>query len=905
MATITSTQTGDWHVTGTWVGGVIPANNDLVVIAHGHKVTLSTNIQAAITDNVTIDGNLHFADGGKMHLNGRMTVKNTSNSSNNAGEFVSGTTSSGSLLSMVGGSEIKISGDNSAQHGIQIDARKWCGVQLDGSEPTANTQLNGSHVAGSTYLTVDSTTGFASGDMISLYDYDVDYRYDADECFYVHDVDAGNNRLYLRQFTPPTAIVQAKNGSTIKLDDAAVFRVGYKIAFGTGGNRNVLEITGISGNIVTFGSSVAGTVDGETAYMGYTEKTHADNRKVRKLASSLETAITSINSTNQITLNNASDFTSGDVLSLEPQTANGDNRYVSGSETNHWRHQILYTVQSKSSNTLTLDRNIPYLSDAGSIVVKMTRDINIKACAANGDEVADGDSSTARVFFNVKYWTSNGWNAASTRRCRIKNVYFKNLGYNSSDSTNFRGGVTIGGYNGRYRSDITGSAEDNSTIHSSGGVSQTGENYVSGCTVTAYSLTCNTVSDGDSYPSLVIRHPYGMVVRNNVTVGTGRGLWRWSSGYFTKLSGHISMVSNYANSQVEALYSEYSFVSYFYLRMCEDYGFMVYNTGQNKIQTIRHIDVQLQSTALYFGSNLSGSAFDRIYLNRYKLLNLGERINNVIFTNSKFMPNRWDGSNPYYGGDSGVNYSNYVNHNSSGYHDDFRADGKSGRIIWYDQGYVNGEMVEMGKNLTRIKKRGTKYWDYLIATTNRKNFLDNIYVPANTTVKLRSVVMINAKTLTNANTSTSPSSNDLPWLYAKPMTGGGWNGGRHISGASSWSGVDNHDMTNNVNDWRSSADAQGKLLEGFLEAIPHTASCVGSFETKDLTIAPQKESYILCFGYVIDSNGLKSSVMHAKDIQVTMNNVHPGAGSSSMAFGKKIQSRSSFNTGKKRISGRI
>ena len=124
MATITSAQTGDWHATGTWVGGSIPANNDLVVIAHGHKVTLSTDIQSAITDNITIDGNLHFADGGKMHLNGRMTVNNTSNSNDTAGEFVTDSTSSGSLLSMVGGTEIKISGDNVAQHGIQIADRK-------------------------------------------------------------------------------------------------------------------------------------------------------------------------------------------------------------------------------------------------------------------------------------------------------------------------------------------------------------------------------------------------------------------------------------------------------------------------------------------------------------------------------------------------------------------------------------------------------------------------------------------------------------------------------------------------------------------------------------------------------------------------------------------------------------
>ena len=86
MATITSNQSGNWNVTSTWVGGSVPAADDLVVIAHGHKVNVTTNIQSTRTGDVTIDGNLHFANGGKMHLHGRMTVKNTSNSSTNAGD---------------------------------------------------------------------------------------------------------------------------------------------------------------------------------------------------------------------------------------------------------------------------------------------------------------------------------------------------------------------------------------------------------------------------------------------------------------------------------------------------------------------------------------------------------------------------------------------------------------------------------------------------------------------------------------------------------------------------------------------------------------------------------------------------------------------------------------------------
>ena len=63
MATITSTQTGNWHDGSTWEGGSVPVADDLVIISHGQRVTVSTNIQSAKTGDVTIDGNLHFANG--------------------------------------------------------------------------------------------------------------------------------------------------------------------------------------------------------------------------------------------------------------------------------------------------------------------------------------------------------------------------------------------------------------------------------------------------------------------------------------------------------------------------------------------------------------------------------------------------------------------------------------------------------------------------------------------------------------------------------------------------------------------------------------------------------------------------------------------------------------------------
>ena len=73
-----------------------------------------------------------------------------------------------------------------------------------------------------------------------------DYSLINDEVFFIHDIDASNHRIYFRQYVCPEAIIQSVSGSTITVDDASVFRVGYKLIFGTGNNRNVLTITAIN-----------------------------------------------------------------------------------------------------------------------------------------------------------------------------------------------------------------------------------------------------------------------------------------------------------------------------------------------------------------------------------------------------------------------------------------------------------------------------------------------------------------------------------------------------------------------------------------------------------------------------------------------------------------------------------
>lgn len=974
MATITSTQTGNWHTGSTWVGGSVPASNDLVVIAHGHKVTVSTNIQSAITDNVTIDGNLHFASGGKMHLNGRMTVNNTSHNSNDTGEFVDGTAASGSLLSMVAGSEIKISGDNSAQHGIQIADRKWCGVDIDGGEPTLKTELNGNHDYRSTYLTVDSATNFAVNDQISIYKREEDYRLANDEVFYVHDVDTSNNRIYFRQFICPKVkyyapCIKAVSGSTITLDDASVYRVGYQLIFGTGNNRNVLEVTAINKltNVVTFGSTVDNdpSLIGEYVYQTGTEKYHLSDSHVRRTSSAATNIIGAIDnlpifstqaeaeawgasksisgshthSYNGVTtymagnthadiqasgysggrgvrnvkVNNAADFSVGDHIYIEA-CGDASYQYVSGSETNVWRHNLVYTISGISGTTITVDRDILYDMKPGGKIARMTRGVVIKACDASGNDVADGDQDTARVFFNVKYWTSNGWNNAPTRRVKIKYVEFRGLGYNTNDSTNFRAGVNVAGYNGYYDTKITGSAADNSTVHNTSGVSQTGENYIDGCSYTAYNLCSNSTRDGDSYPSICIRHPYGLVVRNLLVIGGGRGVWHWSSQYFIKSHGHITAANNYTALEIGAAYEYPNEYSYMYLRMAEDYGLIYSHVGrQNDNTTMQHFDIQYMHSYCIHHGYASNPTWRRIFCDKYRYHYIPDSVYPMAIQDSRLMPNYWDASSHIYGMDHVPYYSNNnIYHYNSGNNYPYRTTCSDiGKMYWLEHGFREEEYVELSGGITKLQRKGQKAADFIVSR-GPGQIMCRIFVPANTPVKLRSTVRVNdARYAGDADTVDD---NSLPVLIARARRNSMF-GGRHHAGVVTdndvgvRTGATGWDIIADANDRAgilTSTQAKGKLQHGFVEYVTHTSSAQGNWEQKDLAIAAQYTGYELAYGFYIDNDDMRDVGFQALPIQVLMgkagvkNSYHLHTGSIG-----KLSVRTAFNANKKRISGRI
>lgn len=931
MATITSNSSGNWATSSTWVGGSVPAADDLVVIAHGHKVTLNTNIQSTRTGDVTIDGNLHFANGGKMHLHGRMTVNNTSNSNNDAGEFVEGTSTSGSLLSMVGGTEIKISGNNSDQHGIQIKNRRWCGVQIDGSEPTLITTVNGNHAPDSSYITVANSANFAANDRISLYKREEDYTVANDEVFFVHDVDTSNHRIYFRQYVCPEATIQSVSGSTITVNDASVFRVNYLLIFGTGNNRNVLRVTAINKNTITFGSAVDNnpSLIGAKVYQTGTEKYHINGKFCRRIASAVATEYIGATSLRTITLNDVTDFSVGDTVYIHASfsklggnldddyyyTSSGFGSTSLGVNEGIWRLKTIYNITSidTSAKTITVDRDILFNGDVGDPVVKMTRDVLIKACDSSGNDVADGDRDTARVFFNVQYWTSNSWNNAPTRRVKIKYVEFSQLGYNTNDNTNFRAGVLIGGYNGRFEKAITGSAEDNTTIHNNNGVSQTGENYIDGCTFTSHSQYSNDTRDGDDYGAICIRHPYGMVTRNLAVIGAGRGVWHWSTQYYNKSHGHITAHCNYTNMEIGAGYEQFNEYSYIQGYGSEDYGFMTFNIGrQNDASRVMYIrNENARSYCFYFGGSTIFPFYRRFFANRYgQATYIADSVSNIYVDDSKFYPSDWDATRSIYGEGIGRRYPNTLQSHGSSHQALYRGGtGSKGIVCFTGHGFREQEKVDVYYNITRF--RGLKgYARDLYASSWSGNPLATgvIKIPANCTVKIKSVIKINETEWDGTSRGLDDSS--PPWLIAGYAYHPSYGGNRYdINSENHRYAITDLDLNNatEVADIKDSTFAQGNLEKGFLERVQHTQAAVGAFETKILTVQPQYKSYYLRFGYYFSDHDLIHEGFEAEDIHLAMS-VAPSHGLEMWPnnFAKvTVRPSANFAVGKKRISGRI
>ena len=852
MAALTSNQSGNFTASATW-GGSTPADGDTFTIAAGHSVTASTiDMPTNGYGDITVHGCLSFQSGSKFKLNGRATIYG-----GESNYFTEGESDSAGKFEMKPDTHLILKGTNSEQHAIWCETQARAQVICDGDESTLNTVISCSNYIdyNQDYLPVVSSSNFAAGDWISVYSRFQGYKNCSDESFFVHDVDttAGLNKIYYRQFVSPTATIQRFiSPRIIQLDNAKVFREGYKIIFGTGNDRNVVTITAIDflRQHIRIDANVAGTLSnliGKTIYQTGNEKPHTNGfgrsvntesgSIVRRNATTLTTAVETADSTADIVVGNASDLSVGDVILID----------VNNDTDTNWDYDTRYTINAIDGTTLTLDDQVRYVHKVGSLVTKVTR--NCKISSEDADD---------RVFIYVEVWTAST-GGAFTRRIRFRNVEFSGLGGNTNNNY-YRAGVCIGGYNGGLDPDSTDTS-----------------NYGFQTEVTNCVYDGSQCNSNDTYRGFLFRQNWGTHCRNNISYDNDRGFFHWSYGAHFQFMGNYSTRSQYCSLLLDNHTEAYAEASYNYLTRSDDYGMLCYHARENVPR--RHwILLNHENRAFYHFYGCSNQLWDRMHIDGFRYWPyLGDANGDALFLDS-YIKNRWDCTSP---DGSGQVYSNYILMGGPARNEWDRTSGKFGMGIYQEYNHeIDALAVQGGQSLKEWVSDGG-YWKVKFGNDSAAGVMDTVYVPPKTTVRLSCEVQ-------SVGTDGSFS---YPHLTARKS--GDWKRGRYRFGE--------YDTTN------FTSTTVPRMLKGnsFYENVQYTSDSIGDFQQRELTIQPQQIGYYLVYGVRVDSTNTREEHFFIKNPIVRFDKAGIAEVVLDRNTNRKIVVRSNFTQIKKRISGRI
>ena len=798
MAALTSTQSGNWSSSSTW-GGSTPADGDTFTIAQGHKVTVNSDQRAGTGfGDILVRGNLHFDTNGKIRMNGRITVQgnaSTDYSKTNgvsAQDFTEGGSSSGALLSATGNNIVlEFEGTNADQHGIWIENVSYSSWKFIGDDSVTTTELSAIANPGDEYITVDSTTGFGLGDWVAIYNTNnARPEEQHDEGCWVHDVDASNNRIYIKKFVGPKAIVSSASGTSLTVDHANIFRVGYKIIFGTGSNRNVRTITAMSGNTLTLNSNISGTISsGTEVYETGVDKKHAIDRKVRKNASVL-TSAAAVNDTT-VTISDATDISVGDTINID----------VNNDVDTGWDYNSEYSVTAKSGNTLTVSPAIANVRKVGSLVQRLNRSITI-----------EGVDTDVRAFCYVEYYTDS--NRAGTREIGLKDIRWHRMGGNTNNNY-YRGACFVAGYNSDYRSFSSNSREDyqskyeNCVVHSS--------------------------NNRSNYTGMNTRHCQGFVWRNCISVNAGeRAYWQWSTHYDMQFMNNYATRNAYSNLDNGAMYNSPEY-GYNYLTRSDDYAILFHHM-RNICNVHNNIILNSEQRPFYIYYQSGGTQFRRMHIDGFRNIPyVGMGGGHAHFVDSyiqnkyyKKITDTYSGytdtfgivdSNDYFGSSGWDSRADYTRNPGFGMYSEY--------MDWnFEEGSI--AMIEAA-NLV-YQKNASKIWALVNLRTETAIALQShIYVPANTTV-----------TITGEFKGEDNGNYSKPYLIAKKVSSSRL--GKYELNDSSTFATSSDETVKNSN------------VFGFLDQSQFTSASQGAWEQKTMTVDAQKYAYRLVAGYRIDND---------------------------------------------------
>ena len=712
MATRTSSQSGNFNSTATWGGAAVPVDGDQFVVSAGHIVTINDDRRTTNGfHDSTCYGKFHMTGTGKIRMNGQFTVDHANGTTGtNANDvnfyFIENNANTGPYFLMDNGSIFEIKGNNAANHSIRMKARFVMTFEVNGTNPNQTTTISSEVNLGDIALTAASGSGYAAGDWIQLYrdlsnvsTYWKDNQ--ADEGFIVHDV--SGNAIYFRHFVSPSATILKSSGAIVRVSDASGFRVGQKVIFGTGSNRNIKTITsiGYGGNRITFNNNIAGSVTGETIYQTGAEKYHYSGDTIQKVATPL--TADSNSGTNQITVASTVGMSVGKRILIDANNP---------SDTG-WDYEARYTISAISGNTVTLttnlanDRKAKTTSNPGGWVVIYDRDTQIRA--ATIEEDGQASSSEDRPYIYIEGTTNSG---AYKRRFRLRNCLFEGIGSNSTNSTWYRG-VMCRGYfsydnnsHGLYASGIEGNV-----------------------------WTPNNSGNNSSFG---IRDFHQGSIKRNILYNGNNNLWRYSSGNNMVITANYSTRSAYSTYQIDGFYEPYSEFSYNYGSRSDDYGILMHHQRTGSA-LLRHNYFLFHEQRPWYEYYTAGNVVrDKNYFDFYRSWPILGTGGNVNWLNCHFG-NQWDATGGATSPVNGVQISGNGNHSPDRSY-------KPEVMTSINHNFKINDTAQWSYRRWRTWDNDENAWKNYVDTTSsgEGGFPESVYIPAGSAVYLAGTLKLSS-----------------------------------------------------------------------------------------------------------------------------------------------------------------
>lgn len=596
MATRTSTQSGNFNATSTWGGSAVPVDGDQFVVAAGHIVTVNDDRRTTNGyHDSTINGKLHITGSGKLRMNGNLLLVST----NDDNYFAEGSSSTGAYYKMDNGAILEMRGSNADNHRFESGNYKRNWVEIDGDTPYANTTLSAAMNVGDTSMSVASSSGFAAGEWINCWeladnidDYEIDGM--SFEGFIVHDI--SGNTIYTRRYVSPNSEIVKSASNKIFVQNSKVFRLGQKIIFGTGSNRNIHTVTNINKvtHKITLDGTVTGSVVGEIAYYTGAEKHHLSGDQVEKRATPLLVDVASGTRTVQVASTDG--MAVGKRILIE---ANNPNDHS-------WDYEMLYEIESiPNSTSVVLTENLANNRKAGGWVQIFDRDTQIR-----GADLTDTDQAPYCLLH--KLWTSG---SAYYRKLRLKNCLFDGMGGQSSN-TSYNRGLFIGGLMSyeknsyaAYPSEVAGCVHKPSRVASNAGT--------------------------------ITRYWHQGRIRNHTVYDTQGGFYRWSTGNHHQLNGIMSWRSDNYTFGCDGLWGNYSELAYNHTSRADDYGLFIHHC-QTDVQVRHNVCTHHEQRPFYNVYEMKNVVSEFNYFDYYRYWPYHHpRGGDWIHLNS-YLGNHWD-----------------------------------------------------------------------------------------------------------------------------------------------------------------------------------------------------------------------------------------------------------------------